>query len=275
MAYTIHKLDEDPIIVASASGRVSTTMLQAMFGEAAEACWAIRGVTCFLADFSGISDFGPDDYAQVLHIIRDGLRSLRDNSSFFSALVMPSELGELLSASLIHENIELPYFHTIEEAHSYLSLKVGITNLKLNLSTVDTEETAQVDETMLDQETRTNIQGTHVFPTYGLLRVGVLGTNKSILVFPVKGVIIGRRDAHTHEKPDVDLSLWSSSHSGVSRRHAKVVLANNTLHLYDLGSKNGTLLNGTKLPPFRANLVHDGDHVQIGTLMLEFTFYNK
>lgn len=69
-------------------------------------------------------------------------------------------------------------------------------------------------------------------------------------------VMIGREEG-------VDLVL---NEEGVSRHHAKVITYNNTVELRDLGSTNGTYINGARVD--RA-LLQKGDKILIGrSLML-------
>jgi len=63
------------------------------------------------------------------------------------------------------------------------------------------------------------------------------------------------------------VGLWLDSLS-VSRRHARIDLANGAATLTDLGSKNGTFLNGERLR-CPTELV-DGDAIGIGTVTLVF-----
>lgn len=56
--------------------------------------------------------------------------------------------------------------------------------------------------------------------------------------------------------------------TGVSRRHASLTVSPGRVILEDLGSKNGTWLNGTRL---RASVeIRDGDQLQIGAAKLTF-----
>ena len=64
---------------------------------------------------------------------------------------------------------------------------------------------------------------------------------------------------------DGGLSIESPS---VSRRHARISVANERATIDDLGSKNGTYVRGERI----ANPVplHDGDEVRIGSVVLQF-----
>lgn len=83
-------------------------------------------------------------------------------------------------------------------------------------------------------------------------------TNK---VFPVRGkVAVGR-------VPQANVFLDDES---VSRRHAEVARVGNTYTVTDLGSANGTHLNGEPLPPNEPAPLHSGDSVQFGVVELVF-----
>lgn len=58
--------------------------------------------------------------------------------------------------------------------------------------------------------------------------------------------------------------------SGVSREHAKIVFEENQYYLLDLGSGNGTLLNGIQLQANEKNLLRNNDRITIDTTHLKF-----
>jgi diguanylate cyclase (GGDEF)-like protein len=59
----------------------------------------------------------------------------------------------------------------------------------------------------------------------------------------------------------------------ISRMHAKVVLETNSVHVEDLGSSNGTLVNGERVSK---QSLSDGDKIRLGeTTILKFTFHDR
>jgi hypothetical protein len=66
---------------------------------------------------------------------------------------------------------------------------------------------------------------------------------------------------------DGDASVVISMKS-ISRRHARIVVSGDTVMLEDLGSKNGTHLNGRRIEA-AAGLV-DGDEIRLGSVPLVF-----
>jgi DNA-binding winged helix-turn-helix (wHTH) protein len=64
-----------------------------------------------------------------------------------------------------------------------------------------------------------------------------------------------------------DACVWIES-STVSRRHARIVVAGARAELEDLGSKNGTFLNGTRLQA--PTPLADGDKIKVGVARMTF-----
>jgi pSer/pThr/pTyr-binding forkhead associated (FHA) protein len=56
----------------------------------------------------------------------------------------------------------------------------------------------------------------------------------------------------------------------VSRRHAEVRPSGGSWIVRDLGSTNGVKVNGRRLDPSRAQSLHRGDELEIGTTHLTF-----
>ncbi len=68
-------------------------------------------------------------------------------------------------------------------------------------------------------------------------------------------------------QPECDIHLPGS---GVSREHARIVLEDDQYNLIDLGSGNGTLLNGLLLKANEKNLLRNNDRVTIENFHLKF-----
>jgi hypothetical protein len=66
---------------------------------------------------------------------------------------------------------------------------------------------------------------------------------------------------------ELPTDVWLDSGS-VSRRHAKIVVDGTTAWLEDLGSKNGTVVNGQRVSA-RVKL-SDGDEVRFGAVLMRF-----
>ncbi len=69
--------------------------------------------------------------------------------------------------------------------------------------------------------------------------------------------------------PDVDLSPYNAYACGVSRLHCAIKLIEGQVYIVDLGSSNGTYLNGTRLTPYTEMPVADGDIIYLGKLKIQ------
>lgn len=73
---------------------------------------------------------------------------------------------------------------------------------------------------------------------------------------PHREIIIGRSS-------ELDMVLVEDM---VSRKHAKIITEDNTVTIQDLGSTNGTFVNGEKV---RTSEIKDGDRILIGTSIIK------
>jgi pSer/pThr/pTyr-binding forkhead associated (FHA) protein len=80
---------------------------------------------------------------------------------------------------------------------------------------------------------------------------------------------LGRVDPQQSIYPEVDLTEDHALQYGVSRQHACIFQRENAVEVSDLGSTNGTLLNGKRLAPYTPQPLSDGDQLQLGMLLIE------
>ena len=100
----------------------------------------------------------------------------------------------------------------------------------------------------------------------------IVDVNRQIEFPLTKELNIGRLDAATATFPDLDLTSYGGLEKGVSRRHAKITRRDQEIFIEDLGSVNGTLLNGKRLTPYLQHPLASGDEIQIGRLVLRVRF---
>jgi FHA domain len=83
-------------------------------------------------------------------------------------------------------------------------------------------------------------------------------------------ITIGRVDPHRGIRPDIDLSKYDPA-SRISRRHARITSRGGQFYVEDLGSANGTFVNGrTRLKPQEPYPLVNGDVLKIGETTLKF-----
>jgi len=89
------------------------------------------------------------------------------------------------------------------------------------------------------------------------------------LVFPVEGeIVVGRRDPASGLAPELDLSPYGGYQMGISRRHSIIRTKNNRLEVVDLGSRNGTFLDGKRLVANHAVPMRDGAELRMGKIVM-------
>ncbi len=69
--------------------------------------------------------------------------------------------------------------------------------------------------------------------------------------------------------PDVDLSPYEAYAQGVSRLHAVLKLNNQRIFITDLGSSNGTRVNGQKIMPNVDYPLNHGDVIALGKFKIQ------
>ena len=92
---------------------------------------------------------------------------------------------------------------------------------------------------------------------------------------PGREIWFGRADDQSGLLPDFDLSPFEATRKGVSRMHAALSCgANGTtiFRLTDLGSSNGTYLNGQRLIAHQPYDLQDGDEICLGKMVLHVYF---
>ncbi len=107
-----------------------------------------------------------------------------------------------------------------------------------------------------------------------VLRLEIIGATIPILVYPKKDTLIGRRDVTTGTMPDVDLTSYAGYRMGVSRRHAMIRLHDKRLEVIDLGSSNGSSLNGVQMQPHQPYPLRNGDELMFGKMKLRVIYQN-
>jgi pSer/pThr/pTyr-binding forkhead associated (FHA) protein len=134
------------------------------------------------------------------------------------------------------------------------------------------EEQARLEmDSSIVSDVKVQEQGT--FESGTQLRLQIEGSPEPILFKPKNETIFGRRDPATGAMPDIDLTPFAGYRMGVSRRHAAIRFGEEqTLDLWDLGSSNGTFLNGQRLNAHRPYRLHNGDELRLGQMTIRLYF---
>jgi pSer/pThr/pTyr-binding forkhead associated (FHA) protein len=83
---------------------------------------------------------------------------------------------------------------------------------------------------------------------------------------------LGRSAGSQSILPDIDLAPFEAYEKGTSRLHASIKLDGQSVSITDLGSVNGTLLNGKNIPVHEPQPVSNGDMISLGELKVQILF---
>lgn len=148
--------------------------------------------------------------------------------------------------------------------------KMPLDTKSLGTTISDDQPETSIDSSVL---TDVKVQGISSFTPGDMLRLEIEGSPEPVLFEPKTEAIFGRRDPATGAIPDIDLTPFAGYRMGVSRRHAAIRQNNEqSLDLWDLGSSNGTYLNGQRLNAHRPYRLHNGDEIRLGQMLIRVSF---
>jgi CheY-like chemotaxis protein len=105
-----------------------------------------------------------------------------------------------------------------------------------------------------------------------VIELRVVGTASTIQTQVQDNMLIGRSDSQLKMVPQIDLTRFNAFNYGVSRRHAMITVRSERLFLKDLGSTNGTRLNGQLCQAHEEYRLRHGDEIMFGQLKLQLLF---
>jgi pSer/pThr/pTyr-binding forkhead associated (FHA) protein len=82
-------------------------------------------------------------------------------------------------------------------------------------------------------------------------------------------MMLGRASEAEYHHPDFDMTFYDEG-DYVSRRHAHITKGEAGYFVTDLGSSNGTTLNGSSLVANRPYPLRNGDRIKVGLVVLQF-----
>ena len=96
----------------------------------------------------------------------------------------------------------------------------------------------------------------------------VLNSGRRVSLALTAPILIGRQDAARGHYPELDLNHDGGYDTGVSRRHARIMLMEATAYIEDLDSANGSFINDQRLTPRTSYRLQPGDELRLGSLIL-------
>jgi serine/threonine protein kinase len=99
------------------------------------------------------------------------------------------------------------------------------------------------------------------------IRLKIVTSGQEIVRARKSELTIGR--AYKGSIPDIDLGPYGGSKAGVSRKHGRLLYKDNQWYIEDLGSTNGTFVNGTRISTNNPVSFKHGDLIRCGQIELE------
>lgn len=132
------------------------------------------------------------------------------------------------------------------------------------------------DTRVLNEPTSAPLDSEH-FSTDSVLALRVRGSAENYETRPQNSdheLIIGRSTKGSVLAPDIDLTNKQASDLGVSRLHLSVSYdkEHEVVLIADLGSANGSYLNGQRMMPKEVRVLRHGDELRLGKLVLLASF---
>jgi FHA domain-containing protein/zinc ribbon protein len=111
-------------------------------------------------------------------------------------------------------------------------------------------------------------------PTNSWISLHLMDSGKILPLASRNEFTLGRLSEGQPIMPDIDLTPYQAYASGVSRLHAVVKRDADRVMVMDLGSSNGTYLNGRRLNPHMEESLNHGDIVALGKLKIQILLRN-
>lgn len=132
------------------------------------------------------------------------------------------------------------------------------------------------DTRVLNETTSTPLDSEHYGPD-SVLVLRVRGSTENYETRPQNAdheIIIGRSTKGSVLAPDIDLTNRQASDLGVSRLHLSIHFdaEHAAVLVADLGSANGSFINGQRMMPKEVRVLRHGDELRLGKLVLLVSF---
>jgi hypothetical protein len=101
------------------------------------------------------------------------------------------------------------------------------------------------------------------------LALKIVSTGEVIVLDREDEFTLGRVSGNQPILPDIDLSPYQAYDSGVSRLHATLHIQRDEVTIIDLGSANGTQVNGRRIPAQDPYPLKHGDILTLGKFNLQ------
>lgn len=133
------------------------------------------------------------------------------------------------------------------------------------LDTLEMEQVDDTDEFEADASLRPENRA-------AVIRLKIGEKDREVEITLSKPVRIGRVDPTSDTYPEIDVTDSGATAKSVSRRHAQILQRGSSVLVEDLGSVNGTYVNGKRLTPYLPQTLSNHDILYLGKLPVEIHF---
>lgn len=138
----------------------------------------------------------------------------------------------------------------------------------------DLISTTITDEQIAEELSKKAPRPEHATPIYSWISLHFMGSGKIVPLASRNEFILGRLSEDSPIVPDVDLTPYRANTAGVSRLHAVVKREANKAMVMDLGSSNGTYINGRRIQPDVDVALSHQDIIALGTLQIQVLLHD-
>ncbi|HLA08058.1 MAG TPA: FHA domain-containing protein [Anaerolineales bacterium] len=129
----------------------------------------------------------------------------------------------------------------------------------------------QIEEELRKKAPRPDLDSA---PANSWLSLHLMDSGKILPLASRNEFTLGRLSEGQPIMPDIDLTPYQAYASGVSRLHAVVKRDGSQVFVMDLGSSNGTYINGRRLNPHMEEGLNHGDILALGKLKIQILLRN-
>lgn len=165
----------------------------------------------------------------------------------------PVLFGPILDKALA-QNPDERYRTMVEFAQDLIEVRYKLSRSPVIYQEEKTEKTTAVITSEVLQETKVALK--------------LMSSGQQIALNNKPELIVGR--AHKGQSLDIDLAPHGGSQAGVSRRHSRLLRKEDQWFVEDLGSTNGTFINGVRLSPNQPAALKQGDKLRFGQIEVQF-----
>lgn len=109
-------------------------------------------------------------------------------------------------------------------------------------------------------------------PPKGKVTLNIVNYDEILELTSFDELTLGRVSEGQPVLPDIDLSPYKAYEAGVSRMHAAIKIGETAVSVTDLGSANGTRVNGRKISAHIPHPLRNGDILTLGKLKIQVIF---